>query len=142
MSAPNPYIVSFIKNGFKPKDTWASLGDESCWQWLQKLFMSEKNKNIILKDGGKKQFGVFGKKIYFHGGHPLFAKVCSFDDRITYSNAEISRILTMDYDHKDFILKIDGEDEEKRIQIQKDDGSWNFEELNDSAAKFKGEGKF
>lgn len=143
VSIPNPYIVSFIKNDFKPKDTWEPLGDECCWRWLQKLFMSEESRKLILDDGGKKQFGVFGKKIYFHGGHPLFAKVCSFDDRIKYSNTEISKDLIMDYDDEKFILKIDGENDLKNIPIQiQDDGSWNFEELNDSVAKFKEEGKF
>ena len=49
----------------------------------------------------------------------------------------------MDYDDEKFILKIDGENDPKNIPIQiQDDGSWNFEELNDSVAKFKEEGKF
>ena len=80
------------------------------------------------------------KKIYFYGGCPLFGKVSLFADSTQYVKDDVTKILTMDYDDKDFILKIDSE-EERRISIQKE-GQWNFEELNECVRNFTEKGEF
>lgn len=136
---PNPFIVQFIKNDFKSKEAFVSF-EHASWNWLQKLFASKETRCIILQAAGKAHFGEFNKKIYFHGGYPLFGKVSLFADRTQYVKDDVTKILTMDYDDKDFILKIDSE-EERRISIQKE-GQWNFEELNECVRNFTEKGEF
>ena len=136
---PNPFIVQFIKNDFKSKEAFVSF-EHASWNWLQKLFASKETRCIILQAAGKAHFGEFNKKIYFHGGYSLFGKVSLFADRIQYVKDDVTKILTMDYDDKDFILKIDSE-EERRISIQKE-GQWNFEELNECVRNLTEKGEF